>query len=187
MTASEEIKEYARLAGEAAAEVKATSIVAIDVSERLILTEVFLVISGSSDPQLRAIINGVEKAMQTAGVKRRRREGLEAEIHWVLLDFGDLIVHVQRDEDREFYALEKLWGDCPAIDLGIAVGDDEPSTLDRLLAGSGSVAAGGAVVAGLGGAIAENVGVTGVEVDGVEVDGVEVGIPSAAAVADADE
>ncbi|MFT0846786.1 ribosome silencing factor [Actinomycetaceae bacterium L2_0104] len=136
MTASEEIKEYARLAAEAAAEVKATSIVAIDVSERLILTEVFLVISGSSDPQLRAIVNGVEKAMHDAGVKRQRREGLESEIHWVLLDFGDLIVHVQRDEDREFYALEKLWGDCPVIDLGISLEADEPSTLDRLLAGS---------------------------------------------------
>lgn len=141
MTASEEVKNYARLAGEAAAEVKATSVVAIDVSERLILTEVFLIISGSSDPQLRAIVNGVEKAMHDVGVKRQRREGFEPEVHWVLLDFGDLIVHVQRDEDREFYALEKLWGDCPVIDLGIAHDGDEPSTLDRLRAGF----AGGAV------------------------------------------
>lgn len=136
MTASEEVKSFARLAGEAAAEVKATSVVAIDVSERLILTEVFLVISGSSDPQLRAIVNGVEKALHDVGVKRQRREGFDSEIHWVLLDFGDLIVHVQRDEDREFYALEKLWGDCPVIDLGIVLDDGEPSTLDRLRAGS---------------------------------------------------
>ena len=136
MSASEEIKEYARRAAEAASEVKATSIVALDVSERLVVTEVFLVISGSSDPQLRAIVNGVERALHEAGLKRKRREGLDAEIHWVLLDYGDLIVHVQRDEDREFYALEKLWGDCPVVDLGIELESVEPSTLDRLLAGT---------------------------------------------------
>ncbi|MFT3945242.1 MAG: ribosome silencing factor [Ancrocorticia sp.] len=136
MSASEEIKGYARKAAEAAAEVKATSIVALDVSERLVVTEVFLVISGSSDPQLRAIVNGVERALHEEGLKRKRREGLDAEIHWVLLDYGDLIVHVQKDEDREFYALEKLWGDCPAVDLGIELESEEPSTLDRLLAGT---------------------------------------------------
>ena len=136
MSASEEIKEFARRAAEAASEVKATSIVALDVSERLVVTEVFLVISGSSDPQLRAIVNGVERALHEAGLKRKRREGLDAEIHWVLLDYGDLIVHVQRDEDREFYALEKLWGDCPVVDLGIELESEEPSTLDRLLAGT---------------------------------------------------
>ena len=75
-------------------------------------------------------------ALHEAGLKRKRREGLDAEIHWVLLDYGDLIVHVQRDEDREFYALEKLWGDCPVVDLGIELESEEPSTLDRLLAGT---------------------------------------------------
>ena len=54
----------------------------------------------------------------------------------MLLDYGDLIVHVQKDEDREFYALEKLWGDCPVVDLGIELESEEPSTLDRLLAGT---------------------------------------------------
>lgn len=136
MSASEEIKEFARKAAQAASDVKATSIVALDVSERLVVTEVFLVISGSSDPQLRAIVNGVERALHEVGLKRKRREGLDAEIHWVLLDYGDLIVHVQKDEDREFYALEKLWGDCPTIDLGIELESEEPSTLDRLLAGT---------------------------------------------------
>ncbi|MGO1591570.1 MAG: ribosome silencing factor [Ancrocorticia sp.] len=141
MAASEEIIELARGAATGAAEVKPTSVVAIDVSERLILTEVFLVISGESQPQLRAIVNAVDRAMHEAGEKVRRREGFDAEMHWVLLDYGDLIVHVQLEEDREFYALEKLWADCPQIDLGVdlrtdAVGD-EPSTLDRLLGGSG--------------------------------------------------
>lgn len=135
MTASEHSIELARIAAEAAAEIKATSIVAIDVSERLMLTDVFVVISGSSDRQVRAIVDDVDEALIKAGRKRVRREGYDASPHWVLVDYDDIIVHVQQDEDREFYALEKLWADCPTIDLGISA-DNEPSTLDRLMAGS---------------------------------------------------
>lgn len=145
MAASEEIVELARGAALKAAEIKPTSITAIDVSERLILTEVFLVISAGSQPQMRGLVDAVDRAMHEAGEKLRRREGFEAEMHWVLLDYGDLIVHIQLDEDREFYALEKLWGDCPQIDLAVDLRadsvsegnhDEVPSTLDRLLAGS---------------------------------------------------
>lgn len=118
MAASEETLEWARIAAQAAAELKATTIAAIDVSERLVLTEVFLVVSGSSDRQVRSLVDAMDEALLKAGVRRKRREGFD-EGHWVLVDYGDLVVHVQQDEDREFYALERLWADCPSIGLSV--------------------------------------------------------------------
>ena len=118
MAASEETLEWARIAAQAAAELKATTIAAIDVSERLVLTEVFLVVSGSSDRQVRSLVDAIDEALLKAGVRRKRREGFD-EGHWVLVDYGDLVVHVQQDEDREFYALERLWADCPSIGLSV--------------------------------------------------------------------
>lgn len=118
VAASEETLEWARIAAQAAAELKATTIAAIDVSERLVLTEVFLVVSGSSDRQVRSLVDAMDEALLKAGVRRKRREGFD-EAHWVLVDYGDLVVHVQQDEDREFYALERLWADCPSIGLSV--------------------------------------------------------------------
>lgn len=118
MAASEETLEWARIAAQASAELKATTIAAIDVSERLVLTEVFLVVSGSSDRQVRSLVDAIDEALLKAGVRRKRREGFD-EGHWVLVDYGDLVVHVQQDEDREFYALERLWADCPSIGLSV--------------------------------------------------------------------
>ncbi len=118
MAASEETLEWARIAAQAAAELKATTIAAIDVSERLVLTEVFLVVSGSSDRQVRSLVDAMDEALLKAGVRRKRREGFD-EAHWVLVDYGDLVVHVQQDEDRDFYALERLWADCPSIGLSV--------------------------------------------------------------------
>lgn len=118
MAASEETLEWARIAAQAAAELKATTIAAIDVSERLVLTEVFLVVSGSSDRQVRSLVDAMDEALLKAGVRRKRCEGFD-EAHWVLVDYGDLVVHVQQDEDREFYALERLWADCPSIGLSV--------------------------------------------------------------------
>ena len=118
MAASEESLEWARTAARAAAELKPTTIAAIDVSERLVLTEVFLVVSGSSDRQVRSLVDAIDEALLKAGVRRKRREGFN-EGHWVLVDYGDLVVHVQQDEDREFYALERLWADCPSIGLSV--------------------------------------------------------------------
>ena len=118
MAASEETLEWARIAAQAAAALKATTIAAIDVSERLVLTEVFLVVSGSSDRQVRSLVDAMDEALLKAGVRRKRREGFD-EAHWVLVDYGDLVVHVQQDEDREFYALERLWADCPSIGLSV--------------------------------------------------------------------
>lgn len=118
MAASEETLEWARIAAQAAAELKATTIAAIDVSERLVLTEVFLVVSGSSDRQVRSLVDAMDEALLKAGVRRKRREGFD-EAHWVLVDYGDLVVHVQQDEDREFYTLDRLWADCPSIGLSV--------------------------------------------------------------------
>ena len=118
MAASEESLEWARIAARAAAELKATTVAAIDVSERLVLTEVFLVVSGSTDRQVRSLVDAVDEALLKAGVRRKRREGFD-EGHWVLVDYGDLVVHVQQDEDREFYALERLWAECPSIALSV--------------------------------------------------------------------
>lgn len=128
MSAAERAIELAVVAARAAADKKARELIALDVSERLVLTDVFLVTSGASERQVGAIVDGVEDAMHAAGVKALRKEGV-GEGRWVLLDYGDIVVHVQHDEDREFYALERLWKDCPVVplpeDVTSAGGSDE--------------------------------------------------------------
>ena len=116
MPATDRAVDLTRIAARAAAEKKAVRIIAIDVSERLALTDVFLILSGSNDRQVRAIVDAVEEALLRAGARRRFREGTQ-EAHWVLLDFGDIVVHVLQEQDREFYALERLWKDCPPVAL----------------------------------------------------------------------
>lgn len=116
MPADERARHLAVVAARAAADKKAEEIVALDVSERLVLTDAFVVASGATDRQVRAIVDGVEEALHGEGAKAMRKEGV-TEAHWVLLDYGDIIVHVQQTEDREFYALERLWKDCPVIEL----------------------------------------------------------------------
>ena len=103
-------------AARAAARKKADNIIAIDVSERLALTDVFLILSGDNDRQVRALVDAIDEAMLKAGARRRQCEGLE-EASWVLIDYSDIVVHVQQAEAREYYALERLWKDCPRIDL----------------------------------------------------------------------
>ena len=117
MTASEETIVFARTLAQAACDVKATGGTCIDVSEQLVLVEVFLVLSASSQRQVRAIVNAVDEAAHKAGQTLKHREGMSDEMRWVLLDYGDLVVHIFHDEERDFYALDKLWGDCPVIDL----------------------------------------------------------------------
>ena len=116
MPATDHAVALTRTAARAAAEKKAGDIVAIDVSERLVLTDVVLILSGDNDRQVRAIVDAIDEAMLKAGAKRRLREGLE-EAHWVLIDYTDVIIHVQQGEDREYYELERLWKDCPPIEL----------------------------------------------------------------------
>jgi len=109
-------KEYARVAAVAASEKKATDIVAIEVAELLVVTDYFVICTGNTDIQVRAIAEEVEDRLRDAGIKPIGREGV-AEGKWVLLDFGDLVVHVFQPEERDFYRLEKLWGDAPHLEL----------------------------------------------------------------------
>ena len=131
MAATKETIGLAHIAAQAAVDVKAGTVLCIDVSDRLVLTELFLILTGSSDRQVRAIVNACEKALYEAGAKRIRREGMDGETHWVLLDFGDLVLHIFREEDKELYALDKLWGDCPVVELDVDldVSDTAPRSL----------------------------------------------------------
>lgn len=125
MSATPEAVELAQLAAQAGLAKKATDPVAFDVSERLAITDVFLILTASNERQVGAVIDGVEEALLAIGRKPVRREG-SRENRWVLLDYLDIVVHVQHHEERVLYALEKLWKDCPAIDLGELDLTDEP-------------------------------------------------------------
>lgn len=116
MTATEQALEFTRVAAIAAADKLGKQIVAYDVSQQLAITDVFLVVSASNERQVGAVVDGVEEALFKLGEKPARREG-DRENRWVLLDFIDIVVHVMHDEEREFYSLERLWRDCPQIEL----------------------------------------------------------------------
>src|SRR5689334_14956092 len=116
--ATERSLELAKTAAVAADDKLATTIAGIDVSEQLALTDVFVIVSAGTDRQVGAIVDEVEDKLREKGAKPIRREG-ERDGRWVLLDFGDIVVHVQHDEERDFYELERLWKDCPEIDLGV--------------------------------------------------------------------
>ncbi|MET0953940.1 MAG: ribosome silencing factor [Aeromicrobium sp.] len=116
MTATERAIELTRAAAAAAEDKLAQDLVAFDVSELLAITDVFLLCSASSPRQVRAIQDAIEERMISLGAKAVRREG-EREGRWILLDFQDIVVHVQHQEERVFYALERLWSDCPTLPL----------------------------------------------------------------------
>lgn len=119
MSATVESIRDIRIAAEAANEEKAFDIVAFDVSEPLAITDAFLVASGDNPRQVIAIAEEIEKQLfLTSKIKPRFREGLE-EAEWVLLDYGDIVIHIMDEQSREFYALEKLWADCPRIELSL--------------------------------------------------------------------
>jgi ribosome-associated protein len=116
MSATERAIELTRAAATAAADKLATDIIAFDVSEQLAITDVFLVCTASSAPQVRAVQDAVEEALLAMDAKTVRREG-QSEAQWVLLDFADIVVHVQQTDMRAYYALERLWSDCPLVPL----------------------------------------------------------------------
>lgn len=116
MTATQKALDLVRTAAEAAAEKLAQEIVAYDVSDQLIITDAFVLCSAPNDRQVRSIVEEVEERMRESGAKPVRREG-ERDGRWVLLDYVDIVIHVQHEEERGFYSLERLWKDCPAIDL----------------------------------------------------------------------
>ncbi|AWB91737.1 ribosome silencing factor [Aeromicrobium chenweiae] len=116
MTATDRAVELTRAAAAAAEDKLAQDVIAYDVSEQLALTDVFLLCSAANSRQVKAIQDAIEEKMIELGVKAVRREG-EREGRWVLLDFQDIVVHVQHQEERVFYALERLWSDCPVVAL----------------------------------------------------------------------
>ena len=134
MTATESAADLARVAGRAAADKLATDIVLIDVSEHLAITDVFVIATGNNERQVEAIVDEVEEKLRQVGAKPLRREG-KRDGRWVLLDYADIVVHVQHAEERVFYALERLWKDCPLIEFS-ADGADGADSADS--AGRGS-------------------------------------------------
>ena len=116
MPALQSAIDSALIAARAAAEKLATDIVIIDVSEQLVITDCFVLCSGANELQVRGIVNAIEEALHVAGEKRLQKEGA-SEATWILIDYGDIVVHVQLAEERIHYALERLWKDCPLIEL----------------------------------------------------------------------
>ncbi len=114
MTASPRAVELALAAAQAAADKLGHELLVLDVSERLAITDCFVLASAANERQVKGIVDEVEEKLRQLGAKPVRREG-EREGRWVLLDFVDIVVHVQSDEERVFYALERLWKDCPVI------------------------------------------------------------------------
>ena len=119
MTATDHALTLVRAAASAAAEKLGQRIIAFDVSDQLAITDAFVLASASNDRQVKAIVDEVEDKLREIGAKPVRREG-ERDGRWVLIDYGEIVVHVQHEEERMFYALERLWSDCPAIPLTLA-------------------------------------------------------------------
>ncbi|MHB1008129.1 MAG: ribosome silencing factor [Propionibacteriaceae bacterium] len=138
MPATTQAIKLTREAAEAAASKKGSDLVAFDVSEQLGITDVFLIVSATNERQVGAVVDAVEERLLGRSTKPLRREG-GRENRWVLLDYGDVVIHVQHTDERHLYALERLWRDCPRISLdGIVTrvdAEDEDGTVEGLLAG----------------------------------------------------
>ena len=116
MTASPESLEMAAIAARAASEKLATNIVAIDVSGQLVITDCFVVASAETERQVNAVVDEIEDKLREAGYKPLRREGTR-EGRWALLDYNELVVHVQHVDERDYYSLDRLWKDCPVVKI----------------------------------------------------------------------
>ena len=116
MNATDHADHHDHTAARAAADKHAQQIIAFDVSEQLAITDAFLLASASNERQVKAIVDEIEDRLREIDAKPIRREG-QRDGRWVLIDYGDVVVHVQHEEERSFYALERLWRDCPAIEL----------------------------------------------------------------------
>lgn len=119
--------EHLEVAAVAALSKLGKDLVAIDLTEQMVLSEVFLIVSGGNERQLDAICDEIELKLSAAGEKPQRREKSP---HWILLDYEDLVVHIQTEEIRQYYMLERLWNDCPRIEIS-AVKLDESKRGDR--------------------------------------------------------
>ncbi len=108
----------ATVAAQAASDKLADDVVVIDVSEQLVITDLFVIASASNERQVGAIVDAVEEKLREAGHKPLRREGTR-EGRWTLLDYSEIVVHIQHSDERDFYALERLWKDCPIVDVDL--------------------------------------------------------------------
>jgi ribosome-associated protein len=120
VTATDEAITMATVAARAAADKLGEDVIVIDVSGQLVITDCFVIGSGANDRQVNAIVDEVEDKMREAGYKPARREGTR-EGRWVLLDYVDIVVHIQHRDERDFYALDRLWRDCPVIAVDLEV------------------------------------------------------------------
>lgn len=128
MSATTHAYDLTRLAAHAAASKKGSELVAFDVSQQIAITDVFLVVTCTNERQVGAVVDAIEEQLLGHGIKALRREG-GRENRWVLLDYNDVVVHVQHEEERRLYALERLWRDCPRLDLsGIEAPVDEEAS-----------------------------------------------------------
>jgi ribosome-associated protein len=121
VTATDRAVELVEIAAAAASDKLASDIIAYDVSDQLVITDAFLLCSAGNDRQVRSIVDEIEDRLRKAGATPARREG-DAERRWVLLDYIEIVIHVQHAEERVYYALERLWKDCPVIPLPQPVG-----------------------------------------------------------------
>jgi ribosome-associated protein len=119
VTAAAEAIEMATVAARAAASKLADDVVVIDVSDQLVITDCFVIASASNERQVNAIVDEVEEKMREAGYKPARREGTR-EGRWTLLDYVDIVVHIQHQDERDFYALDRLWRDCPLVTVDVS-------------------------------------------------------------------
>lgn len=116
MPASKSVIALTQVAARAVAEKFGTEMIAIDLSDQMVLSEVFLIATGANVRQVDAIADEVEEQLRLIGEKPARREGTD---EWILLDYSDLVVHIQSSELRRYYMLDRLWNDCPTIELDV--------------------------------------------------------------------
>ncbi|MFZ4123918.1 MAG: ribosome silencing factor [Candidatus Planktophila sp.] len=116
MPASKSVIALTQIAARAVAEKLGTEMIALDLSDQMVLSEVFLIATGANVRQVDSIADFVEEKLREIGEKPARREGTE---EWVLLDYSDLVVHIQSTTLRNYYMLDRLWNDCPRIELDI--------------------------------------------------------------------
>jgi ribosome-associated protein len=122
VTASDRSVELATAAASAASDKQARDVMIIDVSDQLVITDCFVIASANNDRQVKAVVDAIEERLRLLGTRPLRREG-QREGRWVLLDYADIVVHVQLTDEREYYQLERLWKDCPTIGVEEAVGE----------------------------------------------------------------
>ena len=116
MPASKSVTELTQVAARAIADKFGTEMIAIDLSDQMVLSEVFLIATGANIRQVDAIADEVEEKLRLIGEKPARREGTD---EWILLDYSNLVVHIQSAELRRYYMLDRLWNDCPTIELDV--------------------------------------------------------------------